>query len=290
MIKYAISTSSIGYPISEEYIPALRKSKFRNYELTFRTSILTEEERKKYTVVRNLVKEGVMNISSIHMPFENGTDWDASYPDEEIRKKIVQNHIDLLKEYSDIAGKFVTIHASGEPPLEEHPARMLMIKRTLDELMPIAEELDLTFNIEYLPRTCLGNCVEELQEIIKDFDEKRVGICLDVNHIMNEYQKLPSIIKTLGNRINSFHICDYDGVDETHWIPGQGVYDWDEILTCIRQLNKEVLLILETTIQLNRKTRFVDPYFILRQNERACFFMENYKRLSLEAENFVIPQ
>ena len=83
---------------------------------------------------------------------------------------------------------------------------------------------------------------------------------------------------------------DYDGVDETHWIPGQGVYDWDEILTCIRQLDKEVLLILETTIQLSRKARFVDPYFIIRQNERACFIMENYKRLSLESENFVIPQ
>ena len=88
MIKYAISTSSIGYPLTEEYIPALRKSKFRNYELTFSTSILTDEVRKNYTVVRNLVKEGVMNISSVHMPFENGTNWDASYPDEEIRKKM----------------------------------------------------------------------------------------------------------------------------------------------------------------------------------------------------------
>ena len=290
MIKYAISTSSIGYPLTEEYIPALRKSKFRNYELTFSTSILTDEVRKNYTVVRNLVKEGVMNISSVHMPFENGTNWDASYPDEEIRKKIVKNHITLLKEYSDIIGNLVTIHASGEPPLDEHPVRMTMIKRTLEELMPIAEELNLTFNIEYLPRTCLGNSVEELQEIVKDFDEKRVGVCLDVNHIMNEYKKLPLIIKALGKRINSFHICDYDGVDETHWIPGQGVYDWDEILTCIRQLDKEVLLILETTIQLSRKARFVDPYFIIRQNERACFIMENYKRLSLESENFVIPQ
>ena len=289
MISYALSTSAFGGVSTPECINALRQSKFRKFEMCFGVKAFSEEVQQICRNVRQLVKEGVMDIASIHMPFHNGTEWDASYPDEDIRKKIVANHVKLLRDNADIAGKLVTIHASGEPPMEEHPVRMEMIHRTLAELMPVAEEMDLTLNIEFLPRTCLGNCVEELQQIIADFDPARVGICLDVNHIMTRYRELPDIIAALAPRINSFHICDYDGVDETHWMPGQGVYNWAEILTSIRKIDHDVLLILETEMQLKRNARQIDPIFALRQNERACWFMENFARLNEEISSFVIP-
>ena len=89
--------------------------------------------------------------------------------------------------------------------------------------------------------------------------------------------------------INTFHISDYDGVDETHWMPGQGVYDWGEILDCINKIDHDTVLIFETTAQLKRTDREIDPAFRLRQNERACYFMENFRRLTAEIDNFIIP-
>lgn len=289
MITYALSTCAFGGVYDELTANALRQGKFRNFELLFSTAPYGEQHQKQMKYIRQLVKEGVMNFPSCHMPFQDGNNWDASCPDEFLRREIVRNHIELLQAHSDILGRHITIHASGEPPLSEHPVRMVQIQRTLEELVPVTEKLGVTINIEFLPRTCLGNSVEELRSIVAGFDRDQVGICLDVNHVMGNYRELPEIILALGDRINTFHISDYDGVDETHWIPGQGVYDWGKILRNIRQLDHDVLLILETDMQLKRLARKVDPVFALRQNERACYFMENFDRLSAEAAEFVIP-
>lgn len=289
MIRYALSTSSFGGVVNEQTAAALRQSKFRNFELIFPVDAFGEKMQGNCRMIRQLVKEGVMNIPSVHMPFHNGTLWDASYPDEAIRKSIVDNHIRLIRECHDMTGSLITMHASGEPPMEEHPVRMDKICRTLEDMMPLAEEFGLCYNIEFLPRTCIGNCVEEIQQITANFDADRVGVCLDVNHIMDRYRELPDIIDTLAPRIKAFHISDYDGIDETHWMPGQGVYDWAEILRHIRKIDHDVLLIFETNMQLKRTDRVIDPIFALRQNEKACWFMENYERLTAELENFVIP-
>ena len=289
MISYALSTSSVNPFITETVADAMRKSKFRNYELCFKIDAWSPEALDHCNMARKLVKEGAINVSSVHIPFHNGTEWDISYPDEDIRRHIVENHIRILKENADFIGRHLTVHASGEPPMDEHPVRMDKIHRSLDELMPTLEEFGFSLNIEYLPRTCLGNCVEELQQIICDYDPKHVGICMDVNHIMDRPQDLPAIIRELAPRINTFHISDYDGIDETHWMPGQGVYNWGEILDCIHEIDHDVVLILETNMQLARASREIDPMFRLRQNERACFFMENYRRLTAEIDKFVLP-
>ena len=130
----------------------------------------------------------------------------------------------------------------------------------------------------------------ELQQIVSNFDADQVGICLDVNHIMGRYKELPDIIDTLAPRIRSFHICDYDGVDETHWLPGQGIHDWPEIMRRIRAIDHDVVLILETAPQLTQAAkRSIDPIFALRHNERACWFLENCHKLVPEIETFRIP-
>lgn len=289
MISYALSTSSVSPFITETVANAIRSSKFRNYEFCFKIAAWDEDALAHSNMARQLVKEGAMNVVSVHMPFHNGTEWDASYPNETIRRRVVNNHIRLLRESADFIGRHVTLHASGEPPMEEHPERMDKICRTLEELMPTLEEFNYTINIEYLPRTCVGNCVEEIREILKNFDASRVGVCMDVNHIMDRYKELPDIIRALAPRINTFHISDYDGVDETHWMPGQGVYNWGEILDCIHEIDHDVVLIFETNAQLRRNDREIDPVFRLRQNEKACFFMENFRRLTAEINDFIIP-
>jgi sugar phosphate isomerase/epimerase len=183
-----------------------------------------------------------------------------------------------------------TLHASiGGIPMSEHPQRIGQVCKTIEEMLPTAKELGFVINVEFLPRTCLGNCVEELQQIVSRFDADQVGICLDVNHIMDRYRELPAMIDTLAPRIRAFHLSDYDGVDETHWIPGQGIHDWPEIMRHIRAIDHDVVLILETTWQLSHAKRVIDPIFALRQNERACWFLENCDRLVPEIEKFQIP-
>ncbi len=55
-----------------------------------------------------------------------------------------------------------------------------------------------------LPRTCLGNTVTELLEIVEPFDRETVGVCLDTNHFMRNYQSVPDAVRQMAGRLLSF--------------------------------------------------------------------------------------
>jgi sugar phosphate isomerase/epimerase len=291
MISYALSTGAFGLYVTEAVASAIRKSKFCNYE----THIVLcanedEESRSSVQCTRELIKEGVLRTASVHLPYNGDLYWDPSVADETIRRDVSARLIRLIRENADLMAPMVTLHASyGGIPQEEHPYRLDQACKTIEELIPTARELGFVINVEYLPRQCIGNSEAELQQFLTRFDAEDVGICLDVNHIMNKYMELPGMIDRLAPRIRSFHICDYDGVDETHWMPGQGIHDWRELMKHIRMIDHDILLILETGYQLKLSNRPVDPQFAFRQNERAVWFLENCENLVPQIENFRMP-
>ena len=59
-----------------------------------------------------------------------------------------------------------------------------------------------------LPRTCLGNCSNEIAELISV--DSSLGICFDTNHLLIENPI--NFINKLGNRIVTLHISDYTTV------------------------------------------------------------------------------
>ena len=104
------------------------------------------------------------------------------------------------------------------------------------------------------------------------------------------YRELPAMIDRLAPRIRAFHLSDYDGIDENHWLPGQGIIDWIELMRHIRAIDHDLLLILETgDWQLKSRQRLVDPQFMIRQNEKACWYLENCERIQPEIDSFRIP-
>ena len=87
--------------------------------------------------------------------------------------------------------------------------------------------------MEFLPRTCPGNCVDELFDFLDGISGDVAGVCLDVNHA-NLGQDILANIGRLGERIISLHISDNDAIDERHWLPGQGALDWPAIVVALR--------------------------------------------------------
>ena len=91
--------------------------------------------------------------------------------------------------------------------------------------------------VEILPRTCLGNTVDELTALMSELDAAVFGVCMDTNHLMNRYQTLPDEIRRLGHKLLTLHLSDYDGVDEKHELPGRGVLDWKAFMAALRAID-----------------------------------------------------
>lgn len=289
MITYAASLGSFIRYFDETIYNAFARCNLRKVEVQlWGEGPDCEENNQALKLLNRAVEDKVIIPVSAHLPFYGGgLRWDPSALEEDIRKDVVARMSKLMLDNAALLGGNITLHASNEPPLAEHPQRIIQCRKSLEELLPVAEKLDLSINVEYLPRTCVGNCVEELEALVDGFPEKHVGIIMDVNHIMDRYQSLPQIIERLAPRLKAFHICDYDGVDEMHWFPWQGIIQWDKVMAAIRKLPQDVLLISETMFQLGTKVSHVaDPYFGLRQTEKAFWFLENCDELMKSEDEF----
>lgn len=141
----------------------------------------------------------------------------------------------------ELAGEFgvglIVLHASGEPVNpEQRPRRLEQARRSLREIAPAARRHGVKLAIETLPRTCLGNTLAEIDQVLADLPEDVFGVCIDTNHLMGNYHLLCSSIVHLKDRLLEIHASDYDGVDERHALPGTGVVDWQAVSQTLRSV------------------------------------------------------
>lgn len=130
-------------------------------------------------------------------------------------------------------GRFV-VHPSGEPIPDEE--RAIRLKTSCESLPILAEEAErngVVIAVEDLPRTCLGRNSEEMLKLLDS--DKRLRVCLDTNHLLSE--NLIDFIGRIGDKIVTTHISDYDRIDEKHWLPGEGVNDWQAVVKALQDKN-----------------------------------------------------
>ncbi len=111
-------------------------------------------------------------------------------------------------------------------PVEERETRLEACRRSLAVLSVEAETYEVELVIECLPRTCLGNSSEEILWLLEG--NENLGVCCDVNHLLKETPE--EFIQKVGTGITTLHISDYDGLDEKHWPPGEGIIEWNLVL------------------------------------------------------------
>lgn len=179
-------------------------------------------------IKKNADKAGV-EIWSVHLPF--GGPFDISQTNDTLRQRAVElNRNDMILSAKTVLPKKFVIHPSAEPIAdEERAARIQASKKSLRELAVTAKELNIPLLVENLPRTCLGNTSTELLNIINGIDN--TAICFDVNHLLIESQS--TFVKNTKGKIQSTHMSDYDRKNERHWLPGEGVIDWNELLSAL---------------------------------------------------------
>jgi len=157
----------------------------------------------------------------------------------EARDKGIANARRTIEVAGHLGAHVVVLHASDEPIAEhERAARIAQAKISLASLVPDARHANTVIAVELLPRTCLGNSLPELIDLLEGLPMERVGVCLDVNHV-RDVTHLPKIIHELGRRLTTLHLSDFDGIDECHWLPGKGIIDWPSVWQALEGIGYE---------------------------------------------------
>jgi sugar phosphate isomerase/epimerase len=174
--------------------------------------------------------------SSMHAQF--GPEFDFSVLEAEPWQIAVNRAVAAVALISSLDIPILVMHASYEPILpEERPRRLERVIEGFSRIGEKARAANRRIAIEYLPRTCLGNSLNELNLLIDRLGDETFGVCLDVNHLMAQHAQLSQIVRALGRRLIATHISDCDEFDEKHWLPGKGVLDWPGFMWALREID-----------------------------------------------------
>ncbi len=240
-------------------------------------SYLNEAEQIDFEKVLGWSREYGVKLWSFHLPFGHFNQMDISSCDEELRKSSIEILSGYIAKAASIGIDKFILHPSGEPIEEaDRAARMAAAKQSLKELVEISERAGGVLCVEDLPRTCLGRDSADIIDLISA--DSRLKVCFDTNHLLKE-QNLDFISK-LGDKIVTLHVSDYDRVNERHWLPGEGVNDWQAMYSALQKVGYNGPWLFEIPLQC--------PNTIHRDRDLACEDFARNARELFEGREFTV--
>lgn len=178
-------------------------------------------------------REAGLTVCSLHLPFAREINIAAL--DEEVRTETLAKHRQSMAEGAANGIHRFVLHPSAEPIADEDRARsMQLAKEALAELAQWAAENNSVICVEDLPRTCLGHTADEMLDLLSA--DERLRVCFDVNHLLTSYGSTHAeFVQKLGSKIETLHLSDYDFIDERHFLPGNGLINWNQVITLLEE-------------------------------------------------------
>ncbi len=112
--------------------------------------------------------------------------------------------------------------------------------------------------MEDLPRTCLGRDSKDILNLLSA--DPNLRVCFDTNHLLSENPV--DFIKAVGDKIITLHVSDYDNIYERHWLPGEGIIDWQALVEALKEVGYKAPWTYEIGFQA--------PWSIVRDRNLTC--------------------
>ncbi len=198
-------------------------------------------------------RDGGLGIDSFHLPLGAENDIASFYETDRAQAVDVSRH---WMECSAALGSRVVIQHPTTSGLcvdvEGVDNYLRQLDKSLQTLLPIAEQLNLTIALENLPpreRAIRFSARPEHFELLsREFDHPNLGFCLDTGHALMSggNDKVAAFLDAMAPRMAAFHLADNAGDRDSHLAPGHGLVDWSTVFRKAAQIEFEHPMCIET--------------------------------------------
>ena len=234
--RYALSTSLFQDICIEEALAKIAAAGFKHLEMTANGVHLDPRVSPDTRAVRSQMEGLGLEAYSIHTPY---TGLKIGHPGVELSESHPEAVRASLEIGAQVGAKMAIVHATAAPKglsddMYERSREVSMA--FIEELQDRASELGIRLVLENLGlrphlRRRFGSSLEELSEALPD---PEIGFCLDVGHALRNGLDTGSQIEAVGDRLVCLHLHSNDGVGDCHWLPNQGLLDWQKIRAELR--------------------------------------------------------
>jgi len=264
-MKRKVGISTKFNMLNREMFADYRKNGIDAFELSVAGELYEQLDMKQ--IVSDADSEGIEKWS-FHLRFAPFDFVDIASPENTLRKRSVEYQAKWIKTAADYGFSRAVIHPSGEPVKDEKRGEhMACACESLNTLGEIAQKSGIILCVEDLPRTCLGNCSDDIIRLTSSHPALRV--CFDTNHLLKEDNLV--FLEKIKDKLETVHISDYDFQNERHWMPGEGKIDWIKLMDAFDGVGYNGVFMYEVAFEA--KT-------IMREREvTPCDFRKNADEL-----------
>lgn len=225
------------------------------------------------TLRREMTAEG---LSFYDAHAVSGPYLDLNCPIPEARAEMLMRLKLQLQIAAAMNVKTIAIHTGHEDVYPEYPLEVQYdcVKRSLEELLPFAEALDLIICIE---NTWFQiNTADRLIGIKKEFPSGSLGFCYDAGHanlmagkrnspnsaVYFAWRNVPPrfddhILEKLLPHVVNCHLHDNDGITDQHCNIGRGTVNWKHVVGLLKRAPR-LLAVQSEVSQINTRDSIRD--------------------------------
>ncbi|NPV08191.1 MAG: sugar phosphate isomerase/epimerase [Anaerolineae bacterium] len=164
---------------------------------------------------------------SIHAQF--GEDGDLGSTIESLRRHGVEVHKDLIRRAHVVDAPYIVVHPGrGVRDLTRIPAQEVSTRRSLEELVPLAEEAGVVLALENMLPHHSYEQSERMRALVEEFDSPALRTCFDSGHA-HVGEGVPHVVQALGETIVTVHLADNDTSGDLHLQPPYGTINWAQV-------------------------------------------------------------
>ncbi len=137
----------------------------------------------------------------------------------------------------------------------------------LQQLIDLAKQEGVVIAVE--------NCRkrEHFDYVFSNLESENLGFCYDSSHDALWGKPSIDILKKWGEKLVTLHLSDNQGVNDDHWLPGEGIVQWEAVIQLLNDSNYNGSIMLEV-VPKNLDAEMEND-FLKRTHKIACKFVDS---------------
>ena len=259
-MSFGVSTHiSVGERLDRDLLVDIAAHGFEAIEVFGLASHFDYRDRAAIETLAEWLEDTRLRLHSFHAPIASvytGGGWRETVTigasDESARKRAVADMQAVLDVAAVLPYKILVVHCGVPAPYGSAAENnRASVRRSLEELAPMADERGVRIAVEVIPNQMSGPTA--LVELIEnELELPNLGICMDVGHarLMGD---VVDAIETCSGHILTTHLHDNRGKGDDHLVPGQGVIDWDAALLSFQKVGYDGEWMFELGVAADRR-------------------------------------
>lgn len=225
----------------EEALPIMAGADVKAIEVSFIPFTSSDDQLRDLS--RRYAEAGVP-WRSIHAQFGDAGDLGSAI--EALRVHGVKGHRDIIERAEVVGARYIVVHPGrGMRDVSLIPAQEVSTRRSLEELVPLAEKAGVVLALENMLPKHSYEQAERQRALVDEFASPALQACFDSGHA-HVGEGVTKVIEALGETIATVHMADNDTSRDLHLQPPYGTINWTQVFKGLDAAGYRDVLTVET--------------------------------------------